>query len=70
MDELFVEVTIEGEVLTDLLESVLVEESDTQTDMAMLTFGNSDLVLSDILHEGLTTLKRYSNRHGNADLWE
>ncbi len=54
MDELFVEVTIEGEVLTDLLESVLVEESDTQTDMAMLTFGNSDLVLSDILHEGLT----------------
>lgn len=54
IDELFVEVKIEGELVSDLLEKVQIEESDGQTDMATLTFGNSELILSDILHEGQT----------------
>jgi phage protein D len=53
-DRLFLEVKIEGEVVTDLLDSMQVEESDTQTNMATLVFGDSELILSDILHEGQT----------------
>jgi phage protein D len=54
LDRLFVEVKIEGEVVSDLLLNLQVEESDSQTDIATLTFGDSEMILSDIFHEGLT----------------
>lgn len=54
MDEPFFEVKVEGEIFSDLVESVVIEESDAQTDMATIVFDDSNLVLSDILHEGLT----------------
>ena len=54
MNEAFFHVTIEGEDVSDFLERLAVEESDAQADMAILTFGNRNLVWSDILHEGLT----------------
>lgn len=54
MDDIFVSVKVEGEEVSDLLESMDVEESDSMADLAKLTFGNSNLVLSDILHEGLS----------------
>jgi phage protein D len=53
MSEIFFRVTVEGEDVSDLLERLEVEESDTQADMATLTFANRSLVLADILQEGL-----------------
>jgi phage protein D len=53
MDEPFASVKIEGEEVGDLLEHLVVEESDCQADLATLTFGDSHRVLSDIFHEGL-----------------
>jgi hypothetical protein len=54
MDDLFFSVKVEGEEVNDLLAFIEVEENDSRTDLATLTFGDSNLVLSDILHEGLT----------------
>ncbi|MGH8066022.1 MAG: phage late control D family protein [Candidatus Entotheonellia bacterium] len=54
MDELFLSAKIEGEEVNDLLEQVDVEENDSRADLATLTFGDSHLILSDILHEGLS----------------
>ena len=54
MDRLFASVKVEGEELRDLLELLVVEESDSQADLAILTFGDNYQVLSDILHEGLS----------------
>src|SRR5215475_182678 len=54
MEAPFVSVKVEGEEVNDLLELVEVEENDSQADLAILTFGDSHLILSDILHEGLT----------------
>lgn len=54
MDGLFASVKIEGEEMSDLLEWLVVEESDSQADLATLTFGDNYQVLSDILHEGLS----------------
>ena len=53
MDDIFYCVEIERENVSDLVESFEVEKSDRQASMATLVFGDSDLVLSDILHEGL-----------------
>jgi Phage tail baseplate hub (GPD) len=54
MDGLYTSVKIEGVEMGDLLEGLVVEESDSQADLATLTFGDPDQVLSDILHEGLS----------------
>lgn len=54
MDGLFISVKIEDEEVGDLLELLVVEESDSQADLATMTFGDSYQVLSDILHEGLS----------------
>jgi hypothetical protein len=54
MDGLFVSVKVEGEEVGDLLEFLVIEESDSQADLATLTFGDSYQVLSDVLHEGLS----------------
>jgi hypothetical protein len=54
MDEVFLSAKVEGEEVSDLLELVAVEENDSRADLATLTFGDSHLVLSDILHEGLS----------------
>lgn len=54
MDGLFASVKVEGEEVGDLLEWLVVEESDSQADLAILTFGDNYQVLSDILHEGLS----------------
>lgn len=53
MSEPYLSVTVEGQEVTDLIERVEVEESDSQADLATLVFGNSDLVLTDVLNEGL-----------------
>jgi hypothetical protein len=54
MDAAFLSAKVEGEEVNDLLDRVEVEENDSQADLATLTFGDSHLVLSDILHEGLS----------------
>jgi uncharacterized protein involved in type VI secretion and phage assembly len=46
-------VAVEGEDLTDLVVRLQVDESDRRADMARLVFGDSLLVLCDVLHEGL-----------------
>jgi phage protein D len=53
MSDLFVSVTVAGEELTDLVERVEVEERDDRADLAVVTFGDSGLVLADLLCEGL-----------------
>lgn len=40
--------------MSDLLTEIKVEESDTQADLATLSFTDSELVLQDILQEGLS----------------
>ena len=52
-EELYISVKVEGEELSDLLDAVEVEESDSRSDRLSLRFTDSHLVLSDILHEGL-----------------
>jgi hypothetical protein len=47
-------VKVEGEDLTDFAVSVTVDESDTCADGARVLFGDSYIVLCDVLHEGLT----------------
>jgi phage protein D len=49
----FCVVTVEGEDVTDLVRHLELEENDSLADMARLTLGDDDLVLSDVLHEGL-----------------
>jgi phage protein D len=53
MDAAFLSAKVEGEEVNDLVDRVEVEEHDSRADLATLTFGDSHLVLSDILHEGL-----------------
>ncbi len=53
-EEIFFKVTIEGEDVSDLLENLQVDESDDRCNMANLTFGDSNLVLADLLCEGLS----------------
>lgn len=50
----YLKVTVQGQDVSDLVVRAQVDESDTQADLATITFGNSDLVLSDLLTEGLT----------------
>lgn len=50
----FYEITIEGESVSDFLESFEIQESDSRLNMATLTFGDSNLILSEILQEGLS----------------
>ena len=54
MPDVHASVKIEGEEMSDLLRRVEVEESDLAADLATLVFGDNDLVLSDVLHEGLS----------------
>src|SRR5262245_48680094 len=54
MSEYFLSVKIEGEEVRSLLHSVEIDERDSQSSMASLVFGDSDLVLGDLLQEGLT----------------
>lgn len=54
MNGLFASVKVEGEEVSDLLEVLMVEESDSQADLAALTMGDPHQVLSDVLHEGLS----------------
>jgi phage protein D len=49
----FCAVRVEGEDLTDLAVRVQVEEGDRRADSARLLFGDSMLVLCDVLREGL-----------------
>jgi phage protein D len=51
---IFYEVKIEDEVVSDFLDTIEVQESDSRANMATLTFGDSNLILSEILHEGLS----------------
>jgi phage protein D len=53
MTQLYFSVRIEGEEVNDLVERVVIEESDSEADLATLVFSDSELVLSDVLHEGL-----------------
>jgi phage protein D len=53
VDTFFV-VTIEGEDVTALVRRLELEESDSRADMATLTLGDDNLVLCDVLHEGLS----------------
>jgi phage protein D len=49
----FCVVTVEGEDVTDFVRYLELEENDSLADMARLTLGDDELVLSDVLHEGL-----------------
>ncbi len=51
---LFCAVTVQGQELTDYVARLEVEESDSRADVARILFGDSQLVLCDVLHEGLT----------------
>jgi hypothetical protein len=48
----FCAVRVEGEELTDLVVRLRVDESDARADRARILFGDSLLVLCDVLHEG------------------
>ncbi len=65
MADPYVNVKLEGQDVTDLLQRVEVEESDSQADLATLLFLNSDLVLADLLNEGLSVEIElgYSDEH-------
>jgi hypothetical protein len=52
-DSVYCTVKIEGEDVSDLVTRLQLEESDSLADQARITFGDGDLVLSDVLHEGL-----------------
>ncbi|HET6339859.1 MAG TPA: contractile injection system protein, VgrG/Pvc8 family [Polyangiales bacterium] len=54
MPEAYLSATLEGEETRGLLRAVSVEESDRRASLATLVFGDSDLVLGDIVQEGLT----------------
>lgn len=49
----FLSVKIEGQEMFPLTRRVEVEEHDSQADFATIHFGDSNLILADILHEGL-----------------
>lgn len=53
MPDIYVNVKVEGEDATGLLQRVEVEVSDLRAGLATLTFSDRWLVLPDILHEGL-----------------
>jgi hypothetical protein len=46
-------VSVEGQEITDLVHRCELDESDELADQARLTLGDANLVLSDVLHEGL-----------------
>jgi phage protein D len=50
----FCVVKVEGEEVTDLVRRLEVEESDSLADVAKLVLGDDNLVLGDVLHEGLS----------------
>lgn len=52
--ELFCVVKVEGEDVTDLVRRLELEESDSLADIVRLTLGDDNLVLGDVLHEGLS----------------
>jgi phage protein D len=54
MSAIFYCINIQGMDMSDLLTEIKVEESDTQADLATLQFTDSELVLQDILQEGLS----------------
>ncbi len=54
MSAIFYCTNIQGMDMSDLLTEIKVEESDTQADLATLSFTDSELVLQDILQEGLS----------------
>ena len=54
MPNAFLSVKVEGQEVGDLIETAEVEENDMQSDLATLTFVDTNLVLSDVLHEGLS----------------
>jgi len=51
---LFASVKVQGQELVDYAVRVRLDESDTRADVASVTFGDANLVLCDILHEGQT----------------
>jgi phage protein D len=53
MAEVFLAVEVEGQDLSALVREVVVEESDREADLAVVTLGDSHLVLADVVHEGL-----------------
>lgn len=54
MNDLFFKITVEGVDISDFVDSLQVDESDSRCNMASLTLGDSNLVLSDLLCEGLS----------------
>lgn len=66
MSDIYVSVKVEGEDITDLFEYMEIEESDSMADLATLVFGDSDLILSDILHEGLSVEIDLGQRDAHA----
>ena len=54
MPDVFLSVKVEGQEVGDLIEFIEVEENDMQSDLATLTFVDSNLILADVLHEGLS----------------
>jgi phage protein D len=52
--DVFCIVKIEGEDVTDLVRSLELEESDSLADVVSLTLGDHNLVLGDVVHEGLS----------------
>lgn len=54
MPDIFIEVKIEGIDVTTLLSKLVISEFDDRASKAEISFLDSDLILSDIFHEGLS----------------
>jgi len=69
MPDIYLNVSVEGESVTHLLEQVEVEESDQRASLATLTFLDRALVLTDVLHEGLTVEIDLGRQDAHAPLF-
>jgi phage protein D len=69
MPDIYLSVKVEGETVTHLLERVEVEESDRHANLATLTFLDRALVLTDVLHEGLTVEIDLGRKDAHAPLF-
>lgn len=51
--DVFFRVTVAGEDVSDVVRLLELDESDAQADLVTLTLGDDNLILLDVLHEGL-----------------
>lgn len=69
MSDLYYCLEVEGENLSDLIAGFRIEESDSQAGLATLTLRDSNLVLSNLLQEGLQVEIELGRREAHAPLF-